>query len=183
MEADVDVAKEGARRAYERGRVRDALVGILPIAVIIVLAGFVDRTWTPVIFAGPPLLVVTAVLLWRGRHFGRAVLPGVAAGVVPFVAMQIARATGHACAGSACYSVCVPACVIGGSLAGVLLAQMAKRSTAPLTSWGAGGVVAALTGALGCACVGTFGVLGLLVGLLVGSAPLVLLQSRGRVQR
>jgi hypothetical protein len=174
MAVEVDELKNRARRAYELGRVRGAVIGILPIVVIAMVAGFVDRMWTPVYYAGPPLLAIAAFLLWRGRHYGRAVLPGVAAGVVPFVAMQIARASGHACAGPACYSVCVPACVIGGAIAGVIIARVAKRSTAPLGSWAAGGVVAALTGALGCACIGIFGVLGLVVGLVVASAPLVL---------
>lgn len=166
------------RTAYERGRVRDALIGVLPIVVVIILAGLVDGAWTPALCAGPPLLLGAGVLLWRGRHFGRAVLPGVAAGVVPFFAMQVARASGHACAGTACYSVCVPTCVLGGAAAGILLTQMSKRSTAPLASWAAGGVMAALTGALGCACVGTFGALGLLVGMIAASAPLILLRTR-----
>ena len=64
--------------------------------------------------------------------------------------------------------------MIGGALAGVIIARLAKRSSAPLGSWAAGGVVAALTGALGCACIGVFGVLGLVVGMVVVSAPLVL---------
>ena len=172
--------KQRARAAYERGRVRHALVAALPCVAIAAIAGLIDREWSLALSVGALLFSAAFLAYFRGRHFGRAVLPGVAAGVIPFLAIHVARASGHLCTGTSCISLCIPACVVSGVVAGLLIARVSRRSGAPLGSWAAGGVIAALTGALGCACIGVLGVVGLVVGIVVGSAPLVLRPAMAR---
>lgn len=171
--------KERARRAYERGRARHAAWTATPtLAVGLVATWMSDR---PLITAliGVALYAAAALLSWRGRQLGRGVLPGVAAGLVPFTAAHAARVYGHLCTPEGCVSICVPACLAGGIAAGALLAGALRRSDRLGASWASACGVAALTGALACACVGFGGVLALAIGLLAGTAPLALRPARG----
>ncbi len=166
-----DVLRARARRAYERGRARRALIGALPLVGISIIAGLMDHRWTSIAAVGSLLVAIAAVFLWRGRGLGRGVLPGAAVGIIPFTAVHVAQMVGHVCAGNACWSLCIPVCVVAGVVAGLVMGQMARRSDAPLVTCAAGGAIAALVGALGCACVGASGIAGLSIGLLVGSVP------------
>lgn len=177
MAPERDQVREKMRRAYERGRVRDALMRTLPVAVIAGLACLIgERRPGELTLAG--VLCGTAFLfLWRGRHLGRGVLPGLLAGAVPFAAAHLARNAGHACAGGSCYSTCVLACVGGAVIAGVVIGRFARRSEAPRLSWLAAGTVALLTGSLACACIGLTGIVGLVAGVMVASTPMVLIAA------
>lgn len=168
--------RERARRAYERGRIQRALVSAIPLVVVAVIGGALARDVRVAALVGASMYVVAAVAFWRGRGLARGVLPGVAAGVVPFVAMHAARMYGHVCGGAMCFSVCIPAAALGGLVAGALIGRFARGSTEVMRSWGSAAAFAALTGALACACSGVGGVLGLVAGLLVGSVPLVVLR-------
>ncbi|GAC1356683.1 MAG: hypothetical protein NVSMB47_10080 [Polyangiales bacterium] len=174
MATDPHTLSAQARRTYERARLRGAFVLALPIVAIAGLAWLIDRQTMPIAVAGPLLFATAVVFFWRGQHLGRGVLPGIAAGAIPFVAMHVARASGHVCNGAMCFSACLPATFAGAAIAGLVSAQRARRSGAPLASWGSAGFIAVLTGALGCACIGLGGVVGLVAGLLVGSVPMVL---------
>ncbi|WP_437281253.1 hypothetical protein WME90_12035 [Sorangium sp. So ce375] len=171
--------KEKAYRAYERGRARRAALAAAPtIAVGLVATLMSDRPVTTAIL-GAALYVAAALLSWRGQQLGRGVLPGVAAGLVPFATAHAARIYGHLCTPEGCVSICVPACLAGGVAAGVLLSRALRRSERLGASWASACGVAALTGALGCACVGFGGVIALTAGLLTGTAPLALRPARG----
>lgn len=169
-----DDLRERARRAYEHGRLRTALLGSLPLLAIAAIAGLIEHQWALVAISGSLLFAASAWFRWRGLGLGRGVLPGVLAGVVPFVAIHAARYAGHVCSGAVCFSWCIPACAMGGVVAGLVIARVARASGTTISTWASAGVMAALTGSLACACVGVFGIAGLVAGLLVGSIPLAL---------
>jgi hypothetical protein len=171
--------KATARRAYELGRLRRAAWTATPTLLISVLACFMSNRPIAVALAGVILCVTATLLHWRGRHLGRGVLPGVAAGLVPFAAAHAARLYGHLCTPEGCVSICVPACLAGGLVAGAAVVGVARRSERLRASWAPACGVAALTGALGCCCVGLGGLLALAAGLTAGAAPLALRPVRG----
>lgn len=162
------------RRAYERGRAKRASIAALPVVVVGAIAYAMERELALVVVATALMFVAAAVFSFRGRGLGKGVLPGVAAGVVPFAAMHAARAYGHVCSGSSCFAVCVPASVVGGLVAGLFVGRLARRSDHVGSVWASAGIMAALTGSLACACLGVGGLIGLVAGLLAGSVPLAL---------
>jgi uncharacterized membrane protein YbhN (UPF0104 family) len=79
----------------------------------------------------------------------------------------------------ACISACLPARLAGGLIAGAIIAVVVRRRNRPAVSWASASTIAALTGALGCACVGLGSLLAVAAGLLLGATPLVLRPARG----
>jgi hypothetical protein len=169
-----------ARRAYELGRARHAAWAALPTLAVVAVAALMSHGRATVSVAGTALYCTAALFHWRGRHLARGVARGVAAGLVPFALAHAARTYGHLCAPGGCASLCVPACVFGGIIAGAAVALAARRSPRRWASWAATGTIAALTGALGCACVGMSGLVGLGAGLLLGTSPIVLRPAPAR---
>jgi hypothetical protein len=168
-----------AKAAYERGRLRDgALAGSFAVPLALAV-GVVEQHVLGCFVVGVALAMVIAALHWRGRDLGRGIVPGVVAGVVPLALALVSMKT-HFCIGGSCASACIAACSAGGVVAGVFSAWFARRSALPRAAWVSAGSVALLVGALGCLCVGVFGVLGLVAGLLVGSVPIVLRPALSR---
>ena len=162
------------RWRYEWSRARRALLGFAPATILVALA---------VTFAARPLLTMTfgvllflwgAVLLWQGRELKRSVLPGVGAGLLPLSLAICANRIGHVCLEGSCTMLCVPACTVGGLGAGILLSRVGRGGRHGLGVWMAASATALLTGAMGCICIGSAGLAGLLLGYSVGSAPLLL---------
>lgn len=175
---ELEALARRARWAYERGRVARGVHVAVPLALVVVLALVLgaDRAWA--LRLGALLVLFGAVFAWRGRMLERAVLPGVAAGLVPLAAACAAQSMGHVCVGDGCTSLCLPACIAGGLVAGALVGRFARTQSSPWQAVLAAGGLAWFTGAMGCACVGAGGVVGLLGGLFVGSGPLVLRLAR-----
>ncbi|NPC86673.1 hypothetical protein HPC49_51875, partial [Pyxidicoccus fallax] len=100
------------------------------------------------------------------------VVPGVLGGVMPLLVPPLVVAFGHVCA-SGCRSFCLLACVGGGLLAGLLITR--ASSEVPVGERGrfvlAASVLATLCGALTCVLYGLSGVIGLMTGLVLASAP------------
>jgi hypothetical protein len=174
----VERIEQRARIRYELARVRRALLGFAPMFAIVGAAALVAKRPSTTLAFGVAVFAVGAVLLWYGRDLRRAVLPGVAAGLVPLVIALCANHVGHACMGDACMTVCIPACAAGGVLAGLAVASIGVRSRSGAGFWIAASAVALLTGAMGCGCVGYAGVGGLVLGFAVGLASRVLARSR-----
>lgn len=166
-----------ARRGYELARARRALIGVLPVLAIVWLATLFTHRPTSTVAFGLATALAGALMLWYGRDPQRAVLPGVAAGLIPLVAALCANHFHH-CGPDGCTSWCVPACTAGGVVAGLAVAWVGVARRAGVRFWVSASGLALLTGAMGCACVGYSGVLGLAVGYLVGAAPLVLRRPR-----
>jgi hypothetical protein len=160
-----------ARVRYELVRARRALVGFAPVLALVVVASHVDTHPSAALTFGMSAFVLGAVFLWYGRDLKRAVLPGLAAGLIPLGLAICARHVGHACVGDCCMVLCVPACTVGGLIAGASVAIGAMRRDLGFGFWLAASIVALLTGAMGCACAGYSGVVGLALGYAVGVGP------------
>lgn len=172
-------AERSARWSYEWARLRLALMGTLPLLVVVTLGVLLAARAASAFWFGSAVITGGAVLLWYGRDLGRGVLPGLGAGAVPLSLALLANHIGHACMGDRCVSLCLPACVLGGVTAGGAIAFMARRRGRGLGFWlGASGVALA-TGAMGCACMGSSGVLGLAAGYAAASAPVLVHRLRG----
>lgn len=169
-------SEQAARRAYESSRWWRAILGALPAVGLCAAAAFESRTPGSALGFGGALFVTAAVLLWRGRPFNVGVLQGVAAGVLPLV-LSLAANHGHSCASGHCSTWCVPACVTGGVLSAAWLSWKAHRDARGLPFFAGAAATCVLTGAMGCACVGATGVLALLAGFAVTSAPWVVVRA------
>jgi hypothetical protein len=170
----VERIEHRARVRYELGRLRRALLGFAPVSILVALAAIFAKKPTFTVAIGVAVFAVGAIFLWYGREVRRAVLPGVAAGIVPLVFALCANNIGHLCTGDRCMAVCIPACATGGLLAGVVVASLAVRRRSGIGVWVAASSVALLTGAMGCACVGYAGVAGLAVGFGTGLVAVLL---------
>jgi hypothetical protein len=164
-------AERRARLRYEWGRARRALVGFGPVLLIAVGAAALSRHPLAAAACGFVTFAAGATILWYGREAKRAVLPGVAAGFVPLALALCASHVGHGCTGDGCMMLCVPACVTGGVVAGLAVANVAGRYGAGAAFWVLASGLALLTGAMGCACAGYSGVVGLALGYGAGVVP------------
>ena len=160
-----------ARIRYEMGRMRRALVGFAPVLIIVAVAAVFAKRPSSTVAFGVATFAVGVVLLWYGRDLKRAVLPGLAAGIVPLVLVLCANHVGHVCMGDDCTMLCIPACAVGGVAAGLAVAAVGVQRRSGAGFWVAASSIALLTGAMGCACVGYAGLAGLAVGFAVGLVP------------
>ena len=167
---ELDKLTRRVRLHYEWARIKRALLGILPLLVVVGAASALGRHHSATEAFGASAVLVSAAMLWYGRNPQRAVLPGVLAGFVPLV---LALCTSHmaACSGGGCMMMCVAACSAGGVIAGLAVAGVGNRRRAGAVFWLSASSLALLTGATGCACVGYAGVVGLGVGFAAGVVP------------
>lgn len=167
---DLGLVKRRARRGYELERLRRALVGMTPGIVLVAVAACAAHRPQSALFFGLVMVSVGIVMLWYGRDPQRAVLPGVAAGMIPLICSLCANNL-HSCGHGGCTSFCVPACTIGGAVAGLAVAAVGSRRKAGLWFWVSASALALLTGSMGCSCVGYSGIIGLAVGFGAGAVP------------
>jgi hypothetical protein len=161
-----DAFRIRARGAFVRGRLRESLAVML-LGTALALAGTLlsTRPLQAAIF-GALLLLASGVFAFMGRDAGRAVVPAMLVGSLPLACALLGPHLGHVCTGSACVSFCVPLCSAGGLLAGGLLERFARVQQRPWRTWVFGVIVGACAGAMGCACVGVGGILGMSLGLV-----------------
>jgi hypothetical protein len=159
-----------ARVGYEFARLRRAFVGFAPLLGVIAVAVALARHPSATAAFGLAAFLVGLALLWYGRDVRRAVLPGVAAGLVPLVLALCANHM-HYCTGDGCMMLCVPACAVGGLAAGLAVAGIGNQRRAGMAFWLPASGLALLTGAMGCSCVGYAGVVGLALGYAAGLVP------------
>jgi hypothetical protein len=161
-----------ARRAYERGRLVSALGRAAPLVPVVAWTWSWCRYPSLAALCGATLIALTVALRWRGEVWGRAVGPGLAAGLAPLVLPLLMRGASQVCVGEVCCPLCLLGCIWGGALAGVLVgrraASLAKGRARFLA---AAGTLALLAGAPACAWAGVIGLVGLLVGFAGGTAP------------
>ncbi len=167
---DLTRVERRARARYEWARAWTATLGFAPVLIIVASAAILGRHSYATLALGVGMFVAGAVMLWYGREPKRAVLPGVLAGLIPLALVLCANHL-HGCTGDDCMMVCMPACVAGGVVAGFVVAAVAARRRASIAFWVSASGLTLLTGAMGCACIGYAGVLGLAAGYLVGVIP------------
>ena len=176
--SDLRRRRRRARMAYELGRTRRALLGVAPVLLIVAVAASIAHRPVSTLWFGLTAVAAAAVMLWYGRDPQRAVLPGVAAGLVP-LALALGASHIHGCGADSCASWCMPACTFGGVVAGLAVASVGNQRRAGVWFWVPASGLALLTGAMGCACIGYSGVIGLGVGYLAGVVPGLLRQTFG----
>lgn len=160
--------KRRARLMYEWARLRRALLGFAPALLVVAVAACITPRPVSALLFGGALFCTGVTLLWYGRDLNRAVLPGLLAGAVPLAVALCANQVGHVCTGASCLSLCLPACAGGGLIAGIAVSVVGHRRKLGSGFWIAGSAVALLTGAMGCACIGYSGLIGLLAGYGLG---------------
>jgi len=165
---DLSQLEHRARRKYEWARARRALLGFAPSLGVVTIAALANKHPMSAVTFGAAMFVVGAGLLWYGREIRRAVLPGLAMGILPLALALCANHMGHACMGDHCMMLCVPACSLGGLGAGVGISIIGVRWKQSWPFWAGATALTLLTGAMGCSCVGYSGVAGLAVGYGVG---------------
>ena len=161
-----------ARRAYELGRLGRklpmALFALPPVLVALRVCG---GGGTTIVLA---LLLAAALVVahWRGEEAARGAGAGLLAGAVAFAVPVIAMGTGF------CPLEATPRllalCSGGGLLSGGVLAAFALRGAGRARLYLlAGGLVAVLTGGLGCLLAGFAGLAGVTAGIALGMTPAV----------
>jgi hypothetical protein len=169
-----------ARRAYELTRVRDAAVAFAPVILLVLGTALVGERVGYVLMFGAVLFMLGVGLLWYGRGIKRAVLPGLAAGLIPLAFALCAKHVHHACMGDACLAFCIPACFAGGVAAGIIIDFVTLRRANKVGFWMAASGVGLLTGAMGSVCSGVLGLVGLLVGFAASALPGLAVAMLGR---
>jgi hypothetical protein len=164
----VERIEQRVRVRYEVGRLRRALAGFAPVLILVAIAALVAKRPSVTLGFGVAVFAVGSVLLWYGRDVRRAVLPGLAAGIVPLVLTLCANHVGHACMDDRCLTLCIPVCAAGGVIAGLLVVIVGLRRRGRPAFWIAASGLALLTGAMGCGCVGYAGLAGLAIGFAGG---------------
>lgn len=168
-----------ARISYELSRLRRALFGVSPLVLVVAVAACLTHRPLSTLWFGVATAVVGAGMLWYGRDPQRAVLPGIAAGLVPLVLALCANSM-HSCGPEGCSSWCVPACTVGGIVAGLAVASVGNQRRAGVWFWLSACSIALLTGSMGCACIGYSGVVGLGLGIAAGVVPGLLRRTLGK---
>ena len=157
--------------AYERGRVRLAARQTIPVIALSVLAWVVSPQAPAVFVLAAVLLALNVLAAWRGLDLGFGARVGLAAGAIPLFVSLGARYLGHMCTPAGCMSWCVPACAAGGTMAAVVVALNAKKTTEPFSYWTSASLVATLTGSLACGCVGPYGIAALFAAFVLSTLP------------
>jgi len=159
-----------ARRRYELGRLRRALIGCAPIALFALIALALHGAELRALALASVLVSLSLIMLFYGRDLQRAVLPGVMAGLAPFT-LAYASSLMSGCGAAGCSTSCMVACAIGGFAAGLSVAAVGRALKAGATFWFASAGVAGLVGLMGCACVGVSELIGLAAGISLGFLP------------
>jgi hypothetical protein len=169
-----------ARQAYESGRwwaTRDDAWVVLAV----VAWGWVRGVPGDLLAGTGVLLLVIAVgASWRGGARRRGLWLGYLTGLVPLLLPTLAGRSTTCSFLDHCIPVCTLLCPVAGLVAGGLLGwAIARREEERPIALAVGGSVMLLTGFLGCATAGVWGVVGLAAaGLLASLSTLLVLRTR-----
>ena len=176
-----DLALSRARRAYDRAHAFAAVRGVARAGAFGLLSIGLHRTTRITWLVAALLAIVLGGLGWRGGSARRGGLAGMVAGLPVFIAPTIVFAFTHG--GMQCPDCplgptlpCLVACFATSSLVGLAIGfathdQPARFSVAALAT-------ALLVGLLGCSTTGIGGALGIVIGLVAGSATGWLVHGR-----
>jgi len=159
-----------ARRAYEFGRLKRglALSGLLAALALVTVLGAERRGLA--VLGGIGLAALALILRWRGRAWGRALMPGLIMGLLPFLAPIVFGGGPGSCHDGCCTPLCATACTVAGALSGAFLGLLARGSLWDRLTFGVGGAgVAWLVGLVGCGWTGTGHFAGMALGLAGGA--------------
>ena len=134
------------RSAYERGRMRDAVIHSVVVAAIVGVLLVAAGRSIPQLVLGAVLVVVFLISRWRGMSWAQGAAVGVFAGVVAALGPSCVVMQGGACVGPGCTAIGEAVCAIGGVVAGVVIGLRARDRRALVAAT----VVAVLESAIGC---------------------------------
>ena len=175
METNDRALRHRARRAYEWGRIRAALRDTLPVIPLVGASLLACSAPIQTIASGGVLYAVAVGLRWKGGASGRAVTPGLIAGLGAFFAPLLAGALGADPLASDAFALRAT-CFVGGIATGGFVGLYALRAAADEARFLlSAAVVAGLTGSLGCLFGGLGGILGMLLGLVSATVPVFVL--------
>jgi len=168
-----------ARRRYEKGCLLLALSRSAPLLAVVPVILLLARSRSLAAASALLLLATSVLFLFQGRAYGRALLPGLLAGAIPFGLCALASRAGVVCTAQVCVQLCLASCISGGLIAGFLVGRRAaKLPSGRLGFLASAGWVTVVVATPVCAIAGASGVLGMLFGLAVGTAPGLLLAPR-----
>lgn len=169
MSSDLSQLERSVHGAYERGRLKGALYGaallLLVCAVGLVATG--RGLAFHVIAMG--LATLVGIYIWRGGDWGNALLPGLAAGLVPLLLSSLLLDCRAECSGL-CIRHCMTVCAVGATMAGILAAVLMRHHPRRHRAWLFAVALVPATGLLGCPHVGYGQLLGLTLGLVIAKA-------------
>jgi hypothetical protein len=166
------LARRG-RWFYELGRARWAFRTVALVLALLVVARLIGRPTPLVLGLGTVLATVGFTAAMLHHRWARAFRVGVLAGLPAFLLPLIIRTLDLLPRGAA-IDPCVPASFLSGVAAGWFVSRRALDEEHRLPFWALAVVTTALVGTLGCSVAGGGGVLGVVAGVLAGSAPVVL---------
>jgi hypothetical protein len=195
-----DALAARARRGYELGRLAAGLRGTWPLALLLPLAlvAHGGQRLAVTLLAAAGAFVAASLFGWRGGALARGASAGFLAGLPPLLLPMLVMARLAACAdcdmvdggsgastslglAGAHWAECLIACGVGGLVAGIYVGLRAAREPrSPARHALAAASIAWLTGMLGCALVGATGALGIVCGLALGTAPVLLIVRGAR---
>ena len=163
--------RAAARRSYERGRLKGALVRGAG-ALVLAFPGFLVCGKTSAAAACLLGLSVAVVLgRFRGEGYEEGVRAGFMAGILPCLLPVMLRLYDR----DLCDLLFARGpwlCVLGGIAAGMILG-LRSRASAGLPFWGSALVTLSLAATLGCLPAGVVGFAGLLAGVGAGGVPAI----------
>ena len=158
-----------ALRAYEVGRFRVASRVILLLAPIIALCLLETRERGPCACCAALLLVASIWLRWQDRAGVEHVTTGLLAGGIPLAFAFVLRCIDPHCASAGVFSYCTAISILLGGVTGTIAALRARGANAR-GSLAFAAAIAALAASLGCFRLGLASVVGVVVGIVLGSA-------------
>lgn len=153
--------------AYETGRMRTAsriALMVIPAAAVCLLEA---RGREACACLSVLLLGVAIWLRWRDRRGADAVATGLLAGSLPLAAGLVLARLGLRCGAEP--SLCVGFSVLVGLGAGALIAVREATRRGRTWSWFTAGTVATLAASIGCIRLGIMGIVGVVLGMVVGT--------------
>ena len=166
--------RRAARRAYELGRLRGALLLGAGAALLALPAFWLCRTEPSATICLAGFGLVVAAARWRGESFDEGARAGALAGILPcLLPAVLCRINPVLCAD---LFARVPwLCAVGGAAAGAILGWR-TRTASGLPFWGSALAAMGFGAALGCLPAGALGFVALAAGGIVGAAPVVALR-------
>jgi len=158
--------------AYERGRLRRGLRAACLVAPMVLVSLDCCGKTSYTVALGVALTTLTVTLIWRGGIAGRAVVPGLVAGIASLVLPAVAGSSCGLLGEGSSARYCLMACVLGGLASGAMVAYFASRVRVDKGAFVfVAGATAALAGSLGCVILGLGGIVSMVVGLTLVSVP------------
>jgi hypothetical protein len=161
------------RWMYELGRARWASRSLLLVLPLLVVAWLVGRPGTLILALGGTLAATAFGFAMAHDRYARAVRIGVLGGLPALLIPVLARVL-HLVPLGAGVDPCVPASFLSGVAAGWVVSRRTAEEAQRLAFWTVAVFATALTGSLGCTVAGGSGVVGLMAGVVAGSAPVLL---------